>query len=210
MRRLSAFDAGKMRYCLLLLITVLPFVLSGCGDKKVSYEVVSDSLKPEGRSMALSAETDDSLQTANFSVGDLESLESSGYGLSSAPDSREYRMKYGRSTPPLTPVFFEFDSAAIPVGQLQELNASGRYLLENRNVSLVVEGNCDARGSAEYNMALGDIRARNVKKHLVALGVEQERIDTLSFGAERPLFTGRSEEDWAMNRRADLVIPNRD
>ena len=115
-----------------------------------------------------------------------------------APDttSLEYRRQYGRSTAPLLPVYFDFDSSAINVNQFDSLNESGAYLVENSSPNLVIEGNCDERGTVDYNLALGELRAISVKKYLINIGVDGSRIKTISYGSERPLFPGSDEESW--------------
>jgi peptidoglycan-associated lipoprotein len=73
-------------------------------------------------------------------------------------------------------------------------------------VTVSVEGHCDERGTREYNLALGERRANSVKNYLVALGVDQNRIQTISYGKERPAVSGSNEEAWAQNRRAVTVV----
>jgi peptidoglycan-associated lipoprotein len=79
------------------------------------------------------------------------------------------------------------------------------WLSDHSGVSVTVEGNCDERGSREYNLALGQARADRVKDYLVAHGVAASRVDTVSFGEERPACTDSGETCWAQNRRADIV-----
>jgi peptidoglycan-associated lipoprotein len=73
-------------------------------------------------------------------------------------------------------------------------------------VKVQVEGDCDERGTIEYNLALGERRANATKKYLVSLGVSADRISTISYGKERPLDPGHDEEAWAKNRRAHTII----
>ncbi len=74
------------------------------------------------------------------------------------------------------------------------------------NSKVVIEGHCDERGTAEYNMALGQRRAQETKKYLVNLGIKESRIKTISYGEERPLDPGHNEDAWAKNRRAHFVV----
>ncbi|MDQ6976681.1 MAG: OmpA family protein, partial [Ghiorsea sp.] len=93
------------------------------------------------------------------------------------------------------------------------VNGSGKTVLTeyaawlnaNSNVNITVEGNCDERGSREYNLALGEERAKAVKAVLVANGVSAARVDTVSFGEERPVCTRSGEACWAQNRHGDIV-----
>lgn len=192
---------------LLLCVCLSLLLVSGCGKKEADYENASSSMKPEGHLLAGGAvKTDNSDE--DVTAGDIESLDETGANLL-VPDtgSADYHATYGRSTAPLHPVFFDFDSGLINTDQLESLNRSGDYLLDEKKIRIVVEGNCDARGTAEYNIALGELRALNVKRYLFDLGVAENRIKTISYGSERPLYPGSDEASWAMNRRADLVIP---
>lgn len=178
----------------------------GCGKKETEYGRVSSSMKPEGQILTSSGSSAD--RQEDFSAGEMESLDSTGTGFPAVDaTSAEYKAVYGRSTAPLYPVFFDFDSSTIQADQQENLNSSASHLLDNRGVKVIVEGNCDERGTAEYNLALGQLRALNVKKYLVNLGVDENRMTTVSYGAERPLNPGHDEFSWAMNRRADLVMP---
>lgn len=103
-------------------------------------------------------------------------------------------------------IYFEFDSAALlPMAQ-EILKKKAAYLETNSGVSVVVEGHCDERGTNEYNLALGDRRARSAVSFLVDLGISASRLTAISYGEERPIDSGNSEEVWAKNRRAHFVI----
>src|SRR6185295_2940811 len=102
-------------------------------------------------------------------------------------------------------VYFDFDSSLLrddarPV--LQKVAARAR----ERDAAVRIEGNCDEVGTTEYNMALGDARARQAKDYLVKLGVVPSKIDTVSYGAERPLAAGHDDRAHAQNRRDDLIV----
>ncbi len=192
---------------LLLCICLSLLLVSGCSKKEADYENASSSIKPEGHLMDSGAVKTDN-PDEEVTTGDIESLDETGANLQMLDTGSEaYHSTYGRSTAPLYPVFFEFDSGLINTDQLDNLNKSGDYLLDEKGIRIVIEGNCDARGTAEYNLALGQFRALNVKRYLVNLGVAENRIKTISYGSERPLYPGSDEASWAMNRRADLVIP---
>ncbi len=196
----------RMKSVISVFLLVSVAVLFGsCGKDPVEYEDTSGSLKPEGYSIdegtLTKPESDES-----FAAGELESLDQTGVNpLEMNPNSKEFWDVYGRSTPPLYPVYFDFDSSAINVEQLPNLNKNSSYLLENPSVELIIEGNCDERGTADYNLALGELRAISVKKYLTNMGVKTERLTTISYGFHRPLYPGSNEEAWSKNRRADLV-----
>lgn len=103
-------------------------------------------------------------------------------------------------------VFFDFDKSDIkPEGQ-QTLERQATWLKQYPNVTVTLEGHCDDRGTREYNLALGERRATSVRNALVALGVQANRIKTISYGKERPAVLGDNEAAWAQNRRGVTVI----
>jgi peptidoglycan-associated lipoprotein len=103
-------------------------------------------------------------------------------------------------------IFFEFDKSNISPDAREILKANADFLLKNGNSKVVIEGHCDERGTAEYNMALGQRRAQETKKYLVNLGIKEPRIKTISYGEERPFDPGHNEDAWAKNRRAHFAV----
>jgi peptidoglycan-associated lipoprotein len=105
----------------------------------------------------------------------------------------------------LEPVFFDFDQWSIREDQKEVLVKNGEWLKSNPGVKARVEGHCDERGTAEYNLALGQKRAESVKIFLERLGISSQRLNAVSYGKERPLDPGHNEAAWAKNRRVDIV-----
>ncbi len=105
----------------------------------------------------------------------------------------------------LETVFFEFDRSSLRSEERKKLDGNVAWLKAHGGVSLQVEGHCDARGSIEYNLALGERRARSVREYMVAAGVDASRLSTISYGKEKPLATGDGESAYARNRRANFV-----
>jgi peptidoglycan-associated lipoprotein len=103
-------------------------------------------------------------------------------------------------------VHFSFNSALLSNHARQVLKDKAGFLRTNPDITLTIEGHCDDRGTNIYNLALGELRAVSVKKYLVALGIGPERLDTVTYGEERPIAMGHDEASWAMNRRAQFVI----
>ena len=101
---------------------------------------------------------------------------------------------------------FDFNQYSLSPEDRQILSSHADYLLKNKNVKIIIEGNCDERGTTEYNLALGSKRAQEAKKFLVNSGIDRERIKTISYGKERPLDPGHNEEAWAKNRRDHFVV----
>ena len=103
-------------------------------------------------------------------------------------------------------IFFEFDKSNISPDAREILKANADFLLKNGNSKVVIEGHCDERGTAEYNMALGQRRAQETKNYLVNLGIKEPRIKTISYGEERSFDPGHNEDAWAKNRRAHFAV----
>ena len=104
-------------------------------------------------------------------------------------------------------IYFDLDSSAIKQDYRSVVETHGKFLAKKPGVKIVVRGNTDERGSREYNLALGQRRADATKQALSAYGVAGEQIETVSFGSEKPVADGHSEEAWAKNRRADIAYP---
>ncbi|HKO56818.1 MAG TPA: peptidoglycan-associated lipoprotein Pal [Thermoanaerobaculia bacterium] len=102
--------------------------------------------------------------------------------------------------------FFGYDEATLSTEAQNALSASATWLKSNPKYNLLVEGHCDERGTEQYNLALGDRRANQVKDYLSALGVDASRMRTVSYGEERPFDPGHDESSWSKNRRAHLVL----
>jgi len=103
-------------------------------------------------------------------------------------------------------IHFDFDKYNLKPDAKAELDKLAEFLKENGEATVLIEGHCDERGTAEYNMALGQRRASSAEKYLVALGVEKKRIKTISYGKERPLDPGHNEEAWSKNRRDQFAV----
>ncbi|RMF12775.1 MAG: peptidoglycan-associated lipoprotein Pal [Alphaproteobacteria bacterium] len=103
-------------------------------------------------------------------------------------------------------VFFGFDRYDLTPEAQATLRAQAEWLKEYPTVNVLIEGHCDERGTREYNLALGERRANAIKNYLVALGIDADRIDTVSYGKERPAVLGSYPEAWAKNRRGVMVV----
>jgi peptidoglycan-associated lipoprotein len=103
-------------------------------------------------------------------------------------------------------VRFDFDKSVVREDGRKASAVVAAYLMKNPRAKVLIEGHCDERGTAEYNLALGDRRATAVMTYLVSLGVPKGAVSTVSFGKEKPLDPGSNEEAWAKNRRAHFVL----
>ena len=103
-------------------------------------------------------------------------------------------------------IYFEFDQYILSDTAKQNLNKKAQWLKNFPAAKALIEGHCDERGSAEYNLALGQKRADAAMQYLVSLGISADRVSTVSYGKEKPIDTGSNEAAWAKNRRAHFVL----
>jgi peptidoglycan-associated lipoprotein len=113
----------------------------------------------------------------------------------------------GEERPVVTTVNFAFDSSEVDDHNRETVEANAAWLVAHPDVKVRLEGNCDERGTRDYNLALGERRAQAVKRMMVVLGVAQDRMQTVSYGEEKPLDPGHNEAAWARNRRVEIVYP---
>ena len=196
---------------ILLLTGTIPF-LAACGKEQLSPYIPSEpSDIPESTDIKYSSPG----YTEETGPSE-ESLDSSGFGNDQAGNqygssgldqsSDEYKKMHGRSSEQLLPIYFDFDQASIRRDQIPSLEQNADYLKNNPSTKIVIEGNCDERGTNEYNLALSERRALNAKTYLIELGLEDYRIRTVSYGEERPLFFDQDEFSWSQNRRDDFIL----
>jgi peptidoglycan-associated lipoprotein len=141
------------------------------------------------------AKTDQAMKVDSKAAGPVESLDSKPLGISE-----------GRTSQGMLPVYFDFDSSDIKKDQVSRVQVNADFIKSKAKYEIRIEGNCDPRGTNEYNMALGERRALSAKKYLVNLGVSEAKLSTVSYGEERLLLQGQDEMSWAQNRRADFVV----
>ena len=103
-------------------------------------------------------------------------------------------------------VYFDYDSSTVKPSERSKIEEVASKLGGMEGASVIVEGHCDERGSAEYNLALGERRALAIRAYLVGLGVAAERVQTKSFGEENPVAMGHGEDSWHLNRRGEFVL----
>jgi peptidoglycan-associated lipoprotein len=127
-------------------------------------------------------------------------------GVSSADTMSDRSLDDINKQSPLQPVFYDLDSAEISAEGQKTLAANAEVLKKYPSWVVSIEGHCDERGTAEYNLALGERRALAARTYLVSLGVAPERVRTVSYGKEFPFDPNHSEDAWAKNRRAHFVV----
>ncbi|HEU4371380.1 MAG TPA: peptidoglycan-associated lipoprotein Pal [Methylomirabilota bacterium] len=111
--------------------------------------------------------------------------------------------------PELKDIHFDFDKYDIRPVDAKVLDSNATWLKSNPNHLILIEGHCDERGTNEYNLALGERRAKSTMNYLVSQGVQASRITIISYGEERPACAQKNEECWAKNRRAHFLVKPR-
>lgn len=183
----------------------------GCsGKKKIDTDTgmsevspVVETVEPETTEPADSY-TSSREQIMEERYQDMGADETMDSGVVSLPE--EDNFLEGRTTGPMLPIYFDFDKYSIREDQRQRMADNASHIKDNPRLTVRIEGNCDERGTNEYNLALGERRAMSAKKYYVNLGINGDRISTISFGEEKPLNHGHDELAWSQNRRDDFVI----
>lgn len=139
------------------------------------------------------------------SEGTLDDATSNGLSTPGS-DSDEYKRLHGRCSENLYPIYFDFDQYGVRPDMTEVLVKNAEQMQQTPGAAIVIEGNSDERGTNEYNLALGERRALAAKQYLIDLGVDAARIQTISYGEERPLFTGQDEDAYSQNRRDDFIM----
>jgi peptidoglycan-associated lipoprotein len=103
-------------------------------------------------------------------------------------------------------IYFDFDSAELKVSATDVLNRKAKWLTDNPDENVIIEGHCDERGTTAYNMALGELRAKSAQAYLKKTGITGDRMSTVSYGEEQPVDPGHNETAWSQNRRAHFEI----
>jgi len=160
-------------------------IFTGCADKKtvVKDETIQEQMAPAAQPANEPAVVKPAAQEQSAKVEAAATVEAS-----------------------ISDINFDFDQSTIRPDAREILKANADILLKKGAAAIAIEGYCDERGTAEYNMALGERRAQEAKKYLVNLGMKASQIKTISYGEERPLDPGNNEDAWAKNRRAHFVV----
>lgn len=162
-----------------------------------TQEVVTDGADDQMNANAKDISTDD---TANANAEEMDLSAATGLPFDQDPN-------YARCTDvDFAPVYFGFDASQLAPAELSKIEAVAQHLQTKTDRVVIIEGNCDERGSNEYNLSLGDLRATSIRDYLATLGIAGERIQTKSYGEEKPAVSGSGEETWSKNRRGEFAI----
>lgn len=152
---------------------------------------------------------------ASFSLSGCSPANQSGSALMGSADGRQSNasssleaLRRGQfpSQGPLNNVYFDFDRYDLSADARETLKANARWLNANPSTRVEIEGHCDERGTNEYNLALGALRAQVTKDYLMSLGISEERLSTISLGEEVPVCKDQSENCWQQNRHSRFVV----
>jgi peptidoglycan-associated lipoprotein len=183
---------------LVLTLAVLA-ALPGCGKKRPPVLATT----PGGSGQAAPAEPAERPPAQPLEEGpDVRAMRGEG---TEGTDIAGSALGSGEGSP-LADIHFELDSAALGDEARATLEKHALWLQGHRDVKVAVEGHCDDRGTVDYNLALGEQRARATRDYLVGLGVSADRLRVVSYGKERPLDPGNNEAAWARNRRAHFAV----
>lgn len=174
-----------MKRTVLIVLLVFALGVSGCAKKKVATDMAAEPAEEEKKAVEIAPDKVVSEEIAR--------VEDAGVRVESAMAGLPYE-----------DVYFDFDRYDIKGEYERNLMKVSDWIL-NSNASVLIEGHCDERGTNEYNLALGDRRSEAVKDFLAASGVPSSRIETISFGEEKPVCNQRGESCWSRNRRAHII-----
>jgi peptidoglycan-associated lipoprotein len=188
---------------LLAVLSMAAFLAGGCANK--------DVVKTEEPAAAtVKAETPKPAQQPYFKTEDPATpvktqAPDAGAAIKAADASQS--AKAAAEVSAFETVYFDFDKSDLRQDARNVLTKNAEILLKSKKADKIkIEGHCDERGSAEYNLALGERRAKSAMQYLITLGVQPDRLSVISYGKEKPAVQGNDEEAWAKNRRAEFMI----
>ncbi len=185
----------------LVLVVLGTFAVASCTSSKISSEPTTATTAEEEAARKAAEEArqrelerqralaEENLKEENLSKGMAEEREQSA------------KTKFENED-----IYFDFDSVQLTPEAQSVLTEKAKWLRENPGTAVTIEGHADNRGTNEYNLALGEARAKSAKTFLMDLGIDGSRLNTISYGEERPVDLGQTESAWAKNRRVHFVI----
>lgn len=188
----------------IVLVLTMSIFVAACAGRSVQEGVAVEDRNNTGESGSGSGSGSDS------STSGLNSGDSSGSGVLGSGDGTNGSLTGVGEDDPLSKrtVYFEYDSATLTAESRAVVEAHAAFVSANPGLSLTLEGHADERGTREYNLALGESRAKSVERLLQALGVQNVATQTISYGEERPVSLGEGEETWSLNRRVEILYAN--
>jgi len=193
------------------------FLISGCGgtqpEVKTPAEIAEEEAAERARVEAekrIKAEEEARRKKAEVQrqkrIQEQRQEEERQKAAKRAEERRQQEEIEARNRFEETDIYFDYNESTLRWDSQEELKIKAEWMRTHPGERIIIEGHCDERGSAAYNIALGERRAETAKNFIVDLGVESERIETVSFGEERPVDASSNEEAWSKNRRAHFTI----
>lgn len=184
----------------LALALLVTFSVASCAKKKISSEPATTTTEEEAQRRAEE-------QARQRELKRRQALQEENLGDESrSREMADQRTGSAKNIFENEDVYFEFDSIRLAPDAQEILTKKAKWLRANPAATITIEGHCDNRGTNEYNLALGEGRAQSARAFLVDLGIKSSRLNTISYGEERPIDLTQSEQGWARNRRAHFVI----
>jgi len=196
------------------------FLLSSCAKKQVVAEEEEITALPEEEEEVARVEEEEAAIEVEFRGEEEEEIEVAERAEIVEPEEEEWaeRIEAEEEVEEVAlperdaailegeAIYFDFDKSFIKPEYRAILREKAGVLRDNPSIHIRIEGNCDERGTNEYNIALGERRANSARSFLMSLGIPSFSIETMSYGEERPLFLGHDENSWSRNRRDDFVV----
>lgn len=179
-----------MKRFFLVVAVILGLSVFGCAERKAVAPTQPQEMQPQTKASDESKKSKEKITEQEMAKVESKDV------------SSKYEEIYGM----FKDIYFDYDKYDVREEGKQTLKTVADYLRKNTAHKILVEGHCDERGTSEYNLGLGDKRARAAKDYLVSLGVPSSRIDTISYGKEKPACSEHSEDCWAKSRRDHLVV----
>ncbi len=190
---------------LILFVLILALIVVGCAKRPATVMTATAAPSPGAQSPTLSPPPPPVVAPAAPEPAPVETPPAPVMPAEATPPPpQEFA-----AIDALRDIHFDFDKYDIRPGDAEILNASAAWMKDNPDYVMLIEGHCDERGTNDYNLALGERRAKATMTYLVAQGTQADRITLISYGKERPLCTEKNKECWAQNRRAHFLVKGR-
>ena len=200
---------SRWSHVMLASLLVLGVVLSGCAKRPATTQAAAPA--PTGAAATTPGGGGSQMQPTGSGTGGGPTAGGGATtpGTTATPAGPRPAVADFREVPDLKDISFDFDKYDIRPADAKTLDTNATWLKSNPNHLVLIEGHCDERGTNEYNLALGERRAKSTMNYLVSQGVQASRITIISYGEERPACSQKSEECWAKNRRAHFLVKAR-
>jgi peptidoglycan-associated lipoprotein len=192
-------------FAFILSLSLAGFILAGCSPQKVVQPTPADQQQQQQQEQQQPTVTTKESETKTADIKPSERItERQLAKIGMKEDIRSDQYKEMKDL--FEDIYFDYDAYEISAAARAVLEKLSTWMLTNRATKISIEGHCDERGTNEYNLALGDRRAKAVRDVLIALGVPSGRIEMISYGEEKPVCSEKTDACFAKNRRAHFVI----